>query len=255
MTAVEEFIAALRAEFAKFRSLRGLRIALLLFAVITVGLAAVEGLSLRQAIAAHSSRLAPDFTPQQAGFDAALYGQVALIAVGALAVAGEYGSGMIRLSLLAVPRRGVFLAAKMTALTVVATVAAVPVAVGGYAMTQAALGKYGASFRDAGVPRALVGVVAYLVLITLLSAGVAGIARNTIAPLAILIPLVLVGSHLLTLVAKAVARFAPDQAGEQMLAVHVKAGDMSPAAGFAVLLAWVAAVLLICHAVTRRRDV
>src|SRR5262249_54257881 len=126
----------------------------------------------------------------------------------------------------------------------------------GYATTQVALGKFGASIRDAGVPRAMVGAVAYLVLITLFAAGFAGITRNTVAPLAILIPLVLAGSHLLTLVGatKVIARFAPDQAGEQMLSVHPTSGSLSPLAGFAVLLAWVTVAQLACYVLGRTRD-
>jgi ABC-2 type transport system permease protein len=253
---MQEFVAALRAEFAKLRGSRGPLIALALFPAISIAVAALDGASANHAIATHSKLLAGDFTPQQAGLDGILYGQVALIALGVLAVTGEYATGMIKLSLLAVPRRGVFLAAKATALAVVATAVAAPTTVAGYLTTQLALGKYGASIGSAGVPRALAGGVAYLVLICLFSAGFAAITRSTVTPLAILIPLVLIGSHLLTLLGatKALARYFPDQAGDQMLTVRATAGGLSPLAGLAVLMAWAAAALLAAGALTKMRD-
>jgi hypothetical protein len=77
---------------------------------------------------------------------------------------------------------------------------------------------------------------------SLLAAGIAVITRNPIAPLAVLISWVLIGSHLLSIIGatKAIAKFSPDQAGVQLLTIHVSRGSLSPVAGLLVLLAWVA---------------
>lgn len=260
MIAVTEFVAALSAEFAKLRSSRGVSVALALFGFISVGVAALDGWSAHQAIVTHSPMLVSDFTPQQAGLDGVQYGQVALIALGVIVVTGEFGSGMIRLSLLAVPRRGVFLAAKMTALAVVTVVVTAPVAAVAYLTTQVALGPFGASIWSAGVPRALGGAVVYFVLMTLFSAGFAVITRNTVAPLAILIPLVLIGSHLLTLVdaTKALAEYLPDRAGDQMLTVKAAGAGVSsgltPLVGCAVLVVWVVVIQVAGYALSQVRD-
>jgi hypothetical protein len=253
---LDETSAAMNAELTKLRSVRGTVIALALFALISIGVAALDGWSARQAIETHSHLLRSGFTPEQAGLDGILYGQVALIAFGVLVVTSEYGAGMIRLSLLAVPRRGRFFLAKMTVTALVAATAAVPATIVAYAVTQAALGPYGASMGAAGVPRALAGGIGYLVLICLLAAGIAAMTRNAIAPLAILIPLVLIGSHLLSIISatKPIARYLPDQAGNQMLAVHVSAGALSPAAGLAVLLGWVAVAQTGGYILHRVRD-
>jgi ABC-2 type transport system permease protein len=251
-----ESVAAMRAELTKLRAARGAMIALLLFAVVSIAVGALDGWSAKQAIETHSSQLASGFTPEQAGMVGVLYGQVALIAFGVLVVANEYRSGMIRLSLLAVPRRGRLYAAKMTVAGLAVAIFAIPGSVVTYAVTQVALGPYGASIHAPGVTRALAGAAAYLVLMGLFAAGLAVMTRSTVAPLAILIPLVLVGSHLLTLIGatKAMARYFPDQAGMQMLATHVDAGSLSPAAGFAVLLAWVATALTGGYLLHRLRD-
>jgi hypothetical protein len=235
-------LAALRAELTKLRSERGALIALLLFVVTSVAVGALDGWSAQHAIRTHSPLLASGFTPEQSGTVGVLYGQVALIAFGVLAVTSEYGSGMIRLSLLAMPRRGQHYTAKMASTAVPCAVLAVPGSVIAYAATQVALGPYGAPVTAPGVPRALAGAAAYLVLMCLLAAGFAVITRSAVAPLAILIPMVLAGSHLLTLIGatKEIARYLPDQAGMQMLAVHVNRGDLTPAMGTAVLAGWVA---------------
>lgn len=255
-TVTGETAAAMRAELAKLRSLRGTLIALALFALISVGVAALDGWSARQAIITHNPLLRPDFTADQAGLDGVQYGQVALIAFGVLIVTSEYGSGMIRLSLLAVPRRGQLYAAKMAVAVLAAVVVAIPATVIAYVTTQAALGPYGASISTPGVLRALAGAVCYLVLMCLFAAGIAVMTRNPIAPLAVLIPWVLIGSHLLSIigVTKAIARFAPDQAGVQMLTIHVSRGSLSPIAGLAVLLAWVAVAQAGGYLLHRFRD-
>jgi ABC-type transport system involved in multi-copper enzyme maturation permease subunit len=256
MNAMDEFGAALRGEFAKLRASRGVAIALVLFAVVSIGVAALDGWSSKQAIVTHSHLLRSDFTPQQAGMDGIAYGQVALIALGVVAVTCEYGSGMIRLSLLAVPRRGMFIAAKTTVIAVLTFAAAAPVTVLSYLTTQLALGKYGASIGASGVPRALAGGVLYLVLMALFAAGGAVITRSTVAPLAVLIPLVLIGSHLLTVIGatKELAKFFPDQAGGQMMTVHVTAGGLSPEVGGVVLLVWVGAALAAGSVLNKVRD-
>jgi ABC-2 type transport system permease protein len=190
----------MKAEFTKLRAVRGTIIALALFVLISVAVAALDGWSARQALETHSRMLRSGFTPEQAGLDGVLYGQVALIVFGVLVVTSEYGSGMIRLSLLAVPRRGQLYTAKMAVTALAAAIATIPATIITYATTQAALGRYGASIQAPGVPRALAGAVIYLALMCLFAAGIAVMTRNTIAPLAVLIPLVLVGSHLLSII-------------------------------------------------------
>jgi ABC-2 type transport system permease protein len=251
-----ETVAAMRAEFTKLRSARGALLALLLFALVSIAVGALDGGSARQAIRTHSPLLASGFTPEQAGTVGVLYGQVALIAFGVLVVTNEYRSGMIRLSLLAMPRRGQFYAAKMITVALASAVIAIPGAIIAYAATQAALGPYGASMHAPGVTQSLAGAAAYLMLMCLFAAAIAVITRSTVVPLAILIPVVLVGSHLLMLIGatKAIAKYLPDQAGMQMLAVHVDRSALTPAAGTAVLLAWVAAAHACGYLLHRFRD-
>jgi ABC-2 type transport system permease protein len=238
---VSETLAAVRAETTKLRGIRGTQLSLLLFALISILVAALDGWSAKGALESGNPGLRADFTPEQAGLDGILYGQLALIVFGVFVVAGEYGSGMMRVSLLAVPRRGRLYAAKMTVTGVAAAAVAVPVTVLGYLVTQLALGSHGASLGADGVPRALAGAVVYLTLMSLFAAGTAAIARNAVVPLAVLLPLVLAGTHILSVIGatEEMARYFPDRAGGELLTV----GSPHTAFGFAVLLSWTAAAL------------
>jgi ABC-2 type transport system permease protein len=239
---VSETLAAVHAEITKLRGVRGTSATLAAFVVISILIAALDGWSARNAIDSHSSMLRPDFSSQQAGFDGLLYGQLALIAFGAFAFSAEYASGMMRVSLLAVPRRGRLFAAKMLAAGAIAAVVATPVAVVCYLATQAALGSHGVSIGAPGVPRALAGAVVYLTSMTLLSAGMAAVSRNTMVPLAILLPLVLGAGRLLEMLGltKKVAQYLPDQAGARLFTVN--SGGVL--VGFAAMLAWVVAAAI-----------
>lgn len=238
---MSETVAAIHGEFTKVRCVRGTLIALLLFVPVSVLVAALDGASARSALESHNPLLRSNFTPQQAGLDGILYGQLALIVFGVLVVTSEYGSGMMRVSLLAVPRRGRLYAAKMAVTAAAAAVVAIPVSVGSYLVTQLALGPHGASIGAAGVPRALVGAVVYLTLMCLFAASTAAMARNAVAPLAVLLPMVLAGSHILSIIGatKEVARYFPDQAGTRMLTVNAH----DAGTGCVVLLAWTVAAL------------
>ncbi|MEI5526753.1 ABC transporter permease [Streptomyces brasiliscabiei] len=249
---MSETVAAVRAEFTKLRGLRGTFVALLLFVPVSVFVAALGGWSVKGAIESDDPGLRSDFTPAQAGLDGILYGQLALIVFGVLIVSSEYASGMMRVSLLAVPRRGRLYAAKATVTALAAAAVAAPVTVVGYLVTQIALGSHGTSIGADGVPRALAGAVVYLTLMSLFAAGVAATARGSVLPLALLLPMVLAGTQILSVIGatKEVARYFPDQAGMRMLTVHAQ----DAYTGFTVMLAWTAAALAAGYLRHRRWD-
>jgi len=254
---IRALVPATYAEFTKLRSMRSTLVTLSLFFPVSIGIGALEGWSVRGAIASHSPMLIPDFSAAQAGFDGVLIGQLALIVFSVLLVTSEYGSRMIGLSLLAVPRRGHFYAAKMIVVGLAAAVVAIPAVVLAYVATELALGPYGSSPLASGVPRAMLGAVGYLTLMSVFAAGIAAMARNPIVPLATLLPLVLAGSQILSIIGATtvIARFLPDRAGMRMLAVSAGNSDqLSSVAGFAVMLVWAAAALIGGYLLLQRRD-
>src|ERR1700682_239069 len=103
----------------------------------------------------------------------------------------------------------------------------------------------------------MLGAVGYVTLMSVFAAGIAAMARNPIVPLATLLPLVLGGSQILSLIGAtaAVGGFLPDRAGMRMLAVSAgSSNQLSSVAGFAVMLVWAAAALMGGYILLQRRD-
>src|SRR5262245_61323857 len=164
-----------RSEWTKLRSVRSTWIVLAAAALLTVGLAAAFGYGYGQQI--HSGAVQPS-TAEAA--KAAFLG-LDLFAL----VTGEYGVGLIRASLVAVPRRLPVLWAKALALAAVTAPVAVAVSVASFLISQAFAGSHGAGLGDPGVPRAILGAAAYPVAAGLLGLGIGAILRHTAAAITV----------------------------------------------------------------------
>ncbi|MEV6850461.1 ABC transporter permease subunit [Actinoplanes sp. NPDC051411] len=236
--------AVLRAEWTKLRTIRSTVWLLVLTFVISVGLAAASGFSVRQAYqSGNAAMVRPDFDPVYSGFVGLLYGQLALIAFGALLVTTEYSSGTIRATIAAIPRRFRAYAGKLLVGGGTALVVALATAVVSWPVNQAGLGPYGVSIGTPGVPRAIVGAAVYLTLVCALSAGVGALLRNSALTLGILIPLFFIIGPILSRLpgVSEAARFLPDQAGLQIMAVGAR--GLTPLQGLLVVLGWTVVAL------------
>ncbi|WP_166346809.1 ABC transporter permease [Phytoactinopolyspora limicola] len=247
-----------RAEWVKMWSLRS--------SAWTLGatVAAAVGLAL---LLAASSR---DHTSVDGRFDPLFYSfygltlaQLALVVFTIMVVAGEYSTGTIRPSLAALPRRGHFYAAKIAATVPILVATSLVAALGGFAAAQAALGSRGVSITTPGSGRAIVGATLYLVLISMFAFGVAMMLRSTVRALAILLPMLFLGSQGLGNMPglRPVTQFLPDQAG--LLIMHIVGSPDDPAfaraygpwAGMAILTAWTCIAVVGGWLVLRRTDV
>jgi ABC-2 type transport system permease protein len=253
---------ALRAEWTKLRTLPST--AWLLAGAIALTVAVSAGV----AAATHISSGGQGQDPTKVALLGVELGQAVIAVLAVLAVSEEYGTGMIRATLSAMPRRLAVLGAKavnLAGLTLVAGVLAVTgcLIAGRLLLPAAGLGPgHGyalVSISNAPTLRAAVGSVAYLVLIALLSLGIATAIRDT----AVSLGAVLAVLYLPPLLAEAVSgplrrhleQVAPMTAG---LAVQTTANSHSqvigPWAGLAVLAAWAAGSLLIGGLLLRLRD-
>ncbi len=247
------FLAALRAEWTKARTVRSTWWSLTVSAVLCVGVAALLGLQLSGRI----DRMAGD--PAELGFFSLLIGQIALVVFGVLLVSAEYTTGTVRASLAAVPRRGVFLAAKALTATGVAAGLAVVVAFGSFLAAQWGLGEHGVGLGHTGVLRAVLGACAYLTLMCVFAMAVATVLRSTALSLGIMIPVLFLNSQgLANLPAiRPVTQYLPDQAGAVMMTVSegfLGPRDFGPGGAFLILLAWVVLALAGAYVSLRRRD-
>ncbi|MFF2751293.1 ABC transporter permease [Kitasatospora sp. NPDC058048] len=245
--------AVVRAELTKIGTVRSTLVPLVVALLVSVGIGVLNGASARSAIDRRSSLLRPDFDPLDAGFVGVQCGQLALIAFAVLMVCAEYGSGMIRTSLAAVPDRGLFYLSRITAATVVALLVAVPTAFLSFLASQAALGPHGIGLSRPGALRAVLGACLYLTLMCLFSIGVATVLRRTALTLTLLFAFVFVLSPVANAVPvlRSAARYLPDHAGAEVMKADPGLG---PATGLLILAAWTAAALLAGWLALRSRD-
>lgn len=189
------------------------------------------------------------------------FAQITAVVLGALVVTGEYGTGMIRATLAATPRRGTVLAAKAAVLASTLVVAGTGTALAGYLGGNWFLDRegIGLALTDDGVLRAIVGSGLYLAGLGLLAAAVGLLVRSTAATLSLVLGLVFVVGNLVKLLPGAwgewTAKLMPGNAGS-VVAVPVPVDPLllEPWVGFAVFLAEVTAVLAVAAVVFTRRD-
>lgn len=254
--------AALAAELTKIFTLRWALWTLLSALALNVGLGALVALSFRNALSGPPTEGTRNFDPLFAAFFSLTIGQLALVVFGVLTVGSEYSSGTIRAALAAVPRRGRFYLAKVLATALPVVVVAVGSAVVTFLTTQAVLGPYGVTPTAEGAPTAIIGAVVHLTLLSLFALGVAAMLRSSVRAMAVLLPVLFLGSMGLGNIPKVrtVTQFLPDQVG--WVIMHLAgppddprwARDYGPWTGLGILALWTAAALLGGYLVLRRRD-
>ncbi|MFD0437881.1 ABC transporter permease [Streptomyces sp. WAC 01325] len=238
------FTPVLHAEWLKIRTLRSLPGALLALFAVTTAFAAPAG-------AEGSS--APDFDPLFSSFSGVLPGQIAAVSFGAMAVSSEYHGGALRLTLAAVPQRGRWFAAKMTAIAVPALLVGLVTALAALAVARAGLGSAANGLTTAQQVRGVLGCGVYLMLMALFAAGLTAVLRSGVATLSVLIPFILVVSFVVGDTVGTVADHLPDKAG-QIVLHQTYEGTLGPWSGLAVTALWTAAALLAGGWSVRRRD-
>jgi len=207
--------------------------------------------------------------PARASLTGVYLGQAAVAVLAVLAVGGEYSTGMIRVTLAAMPRRGAVLTAKAAVVTglvlaagavaVLGSVLAGRLILPGHGFTPAH-GFAALSLGGAPVLRAAAGSVLYLALIGLLSLGAAVAVRDS----AVAVGAVLGLLYLFPVVAAVVhdpqwhrhlEQLAPMTAGLDIQATTgLRALPLTPWQGLGVLAAWAAAALLAGGLLLRLRD-
>jgi ABC-2 type transport system permease protein len=232
---------------------------LLVAFVANVGFAAL-------AAALLAPRLSPDDKTHVDVVQLALSGmhvsQVAFGVLGALVITGEYGSGMIRTTFAAVPRRRTVVAAKGLVFAGIALVAATLSTVAAYLAFLAALPSQtltGTGWSEPGVTRAVLGGGLYLTVYGLLGFGLGVVLRSSAAAIATLLGLLSVPPLLLNLLPgtwkTTVGPYIPMQSGSQIfVAARREAASLAPWTGFGVFCLYAVAALLAGLVVINRRD-
>lgn len=258
------FGGILLAEWTKIRSVRSTVWTLILFVAVTVGLTA--GLTAlvvaswnRPGSARGEARIIVDPVGFILGAGIGL-GQLTICVLGVLLISGEYSTGVIRASLLAVPRRIPMLAGKIVVFAAMLIVLAELVAFGSFFAGSALLHpKVPVALADPGVARAVVGAGLYLTVLGVFALAIGGLIRHTAGAIATVIGVVLVvpilTSFLPGTLGKHVNAYLPEQAGSLIYEAHTRADQLlSPWQGFAVFCAWTAVLIGVAGYLLLRRD-
>ncbi|WP_431036834.1 ABC transporter permease [Streptomyces sp. P6-2-1] len=249
----------LHSEWTKIRSVASTVWTLGLAFVVTLGLGVLISVVSLNDFDSMSREDKLTFDPTFISFAGMGLGQLAMIVFGVLVVSNEYSTGMIRTSLAAVPRRGVFFFSKVAVATALAFLIGLITAFVSFFVGQLILGDHGTSIGDAGVLRAVFGAALYMTLIAMFSMGIAAMLRSPLLSLGILMPFFFIISNILGNVnaTKKVGQYLPDQAGTKILQVVPPLHDDAPYGpwgGLLIMVAWVAAALIVGYALLRHRD-
>ena len=254
---------ALHAEWTKLRTVPGTGWLLLTAVALTVGTSV-----LATAVVKCPASCGEDTT--RLSLTGILLGQAAVAVLAVLVMTGEYSSGMIRITLTAVPRRATALAAKAIVLTgvvlaagtvaVLASVLAGRYILPGNGFT-GAHGSLPLSLAAGPTMRAAAGSVLYLALVALLSLGLATALRDSGATIAVVLGLLYIVPLLTDLGTLDPAwehrlqRYGPMTAGLAIQATrNLTKLPIGPWQGLGVLAAWAAAALLAGGLLLRLRD-
>ncbi len=233
----------LHAEWTKLRTSPGTLPLILTLVAGTVGISALS-------VTCSGSGCDPDLP--RLSLTGVQLGQAVVAILAVLTMGTEYSTGMIGVTLAAVPRRGTVLTAKALVLAAIVAVASAVAVAGCLVVGGALLPGYAAVLRPA------VGSVMYLALIGLLSLGVVTALRSPAAAIGVVLALL----YALPIVIQAVQdagwrrhllQATPTSAG---LAVQATGNDapIDPWLGLGVLALWTVAALLAGGLLLVRRD-
>jgi ABC-2 type transport system permease protein len=253
------------AEWTKIRSVRSTVWSLAIFVVGTIGLTALFcWLTVHAIQTGRAPRRSADLLGDPVTFILQTgigFGQLAICVLGALTMTTEYSTGVIRASLLAVPRRLPVVAAKCTVFAgLIFVIAEIVVFVSFFVGKAIIHPVVDVSLSQPNVARAVVGAGLYLTVLGLFALAIGLLIRHSAGAIATVIGLVLVVGPLLGLLdsyywGKHVHDWFPTVAGGFVRNV-IPASDqvLSPWEGFAVFCGWTALLLAGGAYLLKRRD-
>lgn len=250
----------LASEWTKLRTVRSTMWTIGITIALGVGLSAIASAE----TAAHWSTMSigdkVTFDPTQTSLIGVAFGQLVIGILGVLVMSAEYGTGTIRATLSAAPKRPKVLIAKATIFGLVALVVSEVVSFIAFFLGQALL-TAPATHATLSSPEALrqvVGAGLYLFVLGLFALGLATIIRHTAGAISAfvgtLLVLPLIVEALPESLARDIRRFLPANIGNSITSAHPGRFVFSPWTGLAVLSCYAAAALIVGGVLFVRRD-
>jgi len=255
-----------RSEFTKLRSVRSTYWTLFAAVFLTIGLGVIGAFVVPAHLQGHDRFT---FNATRLSLSGVNLAQIAIGVLGVLVITSEYGTGMIRATLSAVPQRRLVLAAKGVVFAATALVVGLLASFVAFFVTQAILaGQHPAAFAgrsleaslsDPGVLRAVAGAGLYLAVLGLLGLGLGAIIRASAGAISALFGLLFVlpifsAAALPQSWQDTINPYLPFNAGRDIFTVHADPGGLGPWAGFGVFCIYAVVALGIACVVISRRD-
>jgi ABC-type transport system involved in multi-copper enzyme maturation permease subunit len=253
-------IRVIRSEWTKLWSLRSTRWTLL-FAVL--GMAGLGPLIATVQMNRWNHMDLGDrlhFNPINTGLGGWHFAQLAIGVLGVLVLTGEYSTGQIRSSFMAVPKRLPVLWAKAGTFAVVTFVLMLISGLIAFVASQSILTQHHVqtSLGHAPALRAWVGAALYLAVLSVLALSLGAIVRNTAGGIALFAGLLFVvpglAAILPTSTQNAINPYLPSVAGATILSGTRDAHTFSAWGGFALFCGYTLVALVVAAILMRRRD-
>lgn len=252
----------LRSEWTKIRTLRSTVWSLVALVVVTIGFTVLlTSLTAAYWNSAHGHRADTVVDPTGTIFGGFGYSELIVCILGALSITGEYGTGMIRSSVLAVPRRVPMLVAKAAVFGGVVLVIGELLGIVVFYVGSAILSSHlSVSLGQHGVLRAVLCTGPFLAVMGLIAVAIGALVRRTAGAIGAVVGLIVVLSVVASALPGTVGQYIrsamPTNAGQLVLQTTRHSGDLLTAwQGFGVMCLWALALLGLAGWLLRRRDV
>lgn len=192
------------------------------------------------------------------------FGQLLIASLAVVLIASEWGTGMIRSTFSAVPKRIPALLAKNLIIALISFVVGAAAAFVSFLVAQPILNSadLSLSLNDDGVVPSILNTGTCLALIAVFSMAIGTLLRNTAGGVVTAIGVIFILPMVVSLMEGIAdwipdaARFLPSSAGTQLvMAGETAEGALTQLEGGLVLAAWAVGLLVISLIVTKRRDV
>ena len=254
-------VSLLRAEWTKMRTVRSTMWTLVAMTIITVGISMIAGSTIASRWNTFSVIQRLTFDPTRISLRGLLFSQLIIGVLGVLVMSAEYGTGTIRATLAAVPRRPRVLVAKAAVFFAVAVVAGEVLAFSGFLVGQALLTSPAphAVLTQPNVLRAVAGGGLVVAVLGLFALGLATIIRHSAGAITAYVGVLLVAPIILqslpSSIGQPILKFMPFTISDTMTSVIANGNDaFSPWVGLLVLVGYAVAALVIGGWLLNRRD-
>jgi ABC-2 type transport system permease protein len=251
----------IRAEWTKLWTLRSTRWSMLVAFVSMAGL----GVLVAAVQMGRWDRLPPHDRLTYDSINTAVGGyhlaQLAIGVLGVLVISGEYTTGMIRSSLMAVPRRVPVLLAKLIVFAAVTFVTMLLAGLISFFAVQAIVTQHHVqhALGDPGALRTVIGAALFMTVLSVLCLGLGGMLRNTAGGIAAFVCLLFVlpgiSAILPSSVNDSISPYLPLNAGTTVASHSFdNSHHLTTWGGFALFCAYAAAAVIGAVVVLMRRD-